>query len=179
MPYENKTGFPSVTDIISPYVDKRWFTAEHRERGSAVHACAAAHLLGLYVPKLKPDWQGYFDSFKRWADLVIDKVFIVEKRLSDKRLGYCGQPDTIVILRGDRYAVLPDWKSSQAYQSWWEIQVGAYRALAEANGYETYKGLSVRMKKDGSGCLVNEHKSNVRAWNIFVGLLNAHKFFNR
>jgi len=178
MPYENNTGFPSVTEIIKPYIDTEWFRQEHLDRGSAVHAAMEAHALCLYVPPLRPKWQPYFDSGRKWFDASVDEVYLVEKRLIDKKLGYCGKPDIVCAIKGDSRIILPDYKTSQTYQSWWEIQGAAYKKLVTGEGIPCHQTISVRTKKDGSGCLINEHK-NESAFNIFIGLLNAHQFFKK
>lgn len=179
MAYENNTGLPSVTNILSPYIDKRWFTDESRDRGTAVHAACESHLKGLYVPKLNPTWQLYVDSFKFWADKAIDKIILLEVRMRDDRLRFCGQPDAVVVLRGWEYPVLIDWKTSQAAQRWWILQINSYRKLAEVNGLKTICGFSCRLKSDGSGCLLCEYGSKdvATTWNLFLGLLNSYYFF--
>ncbi len=180
MTYSNNTGLPSVTTILNPYIDTQWFTEEHTKRGSAVHAVCESHLKGLYVIPLREDYQPYFDSFRRWVDLVVDSVVLIEERLIDKVRGYCGQPDAIFIFRGDSAPSLWDWKTSQSYQSWWALQGAAYRRLAETDrNIKTIRGGSVRLKKDGSGCLADPWPDDpTRHFNIFTGLLNAHRFFS-
>lgn len=180
MAYVNNTGLPSVTEVISPYIDKEWFTEEARLRGEAVHTAIKAHLLGLYVMPLPPQWRGYFDSFRRWAEVAVDSVVLVEKRLSHRAVGlnFCGQLDSILILKSDSYGTLTDWKTSLSCQNWWKLQGAAYRFLAEANNYPTQRGISVRLKKDGSGCIINEWSRNYQKdFNIFVSLYNAYQFF--
>jgi hypothetical protein len=179
MPYENTTGLPSVSEILSPYINTAWFTKEHTDRGEAVHAAIAAYLQGLWVKPLKPNWQPYFDSFKRWADATVEEVVLVEDRLVDHGLGFCGQPDSILKLKGDDCYALADWKTSQGFQDWWVLQGCAYRHLAKKDkGIETKKQMSVILKKDGSGCLVKPYDNFRYYFNIFIGLLNAHRFFN-
>lgn len=177
MSYSNPTGLPSVTQIIAPYIDSKWFTDECRERGSAVHSACEAYLKGLYAPKLISAWQLYVDSFKRWSDLAIDKIILAEVRLRNDELSYCGQPDAIIKIKGTDKIVLVDWKTSQSKQKWWELQIIAYRKLAQHNGTKTQRGLSVRLKSDGSIAISDEY-SDVSAWNIFIGLLNSYKYFN-
>ena len=175
--YVNDTGLPSVTEILSPHIETAWFTEEHARRGSMVHAACGGHLLGNWVP-LPAEYRCYFDSFRSWADTNIDQVVLVEKRLCDHDLGYTGQPDAVLIIKGDTEPSLWDWKTSQAYCPWWRIQGGAYRSLALKNDIITHRGGSLRLKKDGSMALVNQWPdSHWGDYNIFVGLLNAHKFF--
>ena len=88
--------------------------------------------------------------------------------------------DSILIMKGDAEPSLWDWKTSQAYQSWWRLQGAAYRNLAKVDrDIVTPRGGSVRLKKDGSGCLVDEWPQDYRKdFNTFLGLVNAHNFFN-
>lgn len=171
--------YPSVTQIIRPHIDTEWFKPEHAARGTAVHAAASAHLLNVWSPPLPPEYQGYFDSFRRWSDIMIDKILLVETRLYDHKLGFSGKPDLIAILKGDEHPAMADWKTSQAVAKWWPLQDAGYRHLAAKDrGIVCHRGLTVRLKADGSGCLVTEHPRDYRpALNIFLGELNTFKFF--
>lgn len=172
---------PSVTQILSPYIDKTWFDDESRDRGSAVHGACACHLLGLWYLPLKKRWQPYFDSFKKWADLAIDKIVLVEERLEDINLGFVGKPDLICVIRGDTCNSLPDIKTSQAYFQIWRLQTAAYRHLAKvAKGIHTHRAFSVRTKNDSSGCLTTpEYPRDYSSdFNLFLGCLNMWKFMN-
>jgi hypothetical protein len=175
--YSNETGLPSVSDILKPYISSQWFTDESRARGDLVHSATASYLLGLYSPPVPEEYQGYVDSMKRWIDDMVVEVILVEERLIDKRLGYCGKPDAIVRLKGDAGLSLPDWKTGQSQLKIWRIQNSAYRRLASVNGIETFRGFSVQPKKDGSGILpIKDYgMSYVRDFNIFQGCLNAYK----
>lgn len=181
MAYINDTGLPSVTDIIRPYINSDWYTEESQERGTAVHAACAAYLLKLYAPPVKPEWKGYVDSFKRWAESVIEDVILVEKRLIDEKLAFCGKPDMIVKLKGDKRLSLPDIKTGQATLRAWQIQSAAYRHLARVNGIETSRGFPVRLKEDGSGTLpIIDYSKNIQKdFNVFQGLLNSYNYFHR
>ena len=173
---------PSVTQIIKPYVDTDWFLPEHAERGTAVHAASLSYVQGLWVPPLLPAHQPYYDSFQRWADMAIDKVILVEERLVDPKLGFTGRPDLICIIKGDSLPSLPDIKTGQAYQIYWRLQAAAYRHLAvTAKGIHTHRAFSVRTKADGSGCLTRpEYPKDYRGdFNIFLGLLNAFRYFSK
>lgn len=178
MAYSNDTGLPSVTQIIKPYINTDWFTEEHSERGSIIHDCCHLYLQGEWLlPELPLHYQGYFDSFRRWADKTIDKIILLEKRLKDDTLRFCGQPDFIGTLKGSEKIVLLDWKTSQQYQKWFAVQGAAYRHLSRVDAkIETDASASVRLKQDGSGCLVNYPEKD--QFNIFLGLLNSHHYFN-
>lgn len=177
MAYENNTGYPSVTEILSPFIDKEWFTEESRKRGSAVHSACSAHLSGAYVPPLDPDHQPYFDSFRRWADTAIDSVVLTEERLSDPVLGYCGQPDMVAILNGDKQSSIIDLKTSQSFYDWFPVQLAGYdHLILESKEIVVARKLSAILKKDGSGCRVKEY-SGPTHWNVFRSALNCFKYF--
>lgn len=177
MAYSNQTGYPSVTQILIPFIDKEWFKDIHSERGSAVHAACNAHLNGAYVPPLHPDHQPYFDSFRRWADASVETVMFSEERLVDEALQYCGQFDLVAVLKGDRCFSVIDLKTSQAFYDWFPIQLAGYAHLiAEAKEMVVARRLSVLLKNDGTGCKIREYTGETH-WNVFRSALNCYKYF--
>ena len=182
MGYSNTTGFPSVSDIIKPYIDDRWFTDECRIRGNAIHACCASYLQGLYFPKLKEDYQRYMDSFKIWADKNIEDVILVEKRLVDKDLGYCGQLDAVLRLKEHEKPCIADWKTGKALQKSWILSIAAYAALeakCEDLSIDAYDCISVRVRNDQKPPLVHTYSDNRGNFDIFRGMLKSYNFFQR
>lgn len=178
MAYSNTTGLPSVSDIIRPYVDSTWFTEESQERGTAVHAAAACHLLKLYSPPIKIEWQGYAKSAIKWIDDVVEEVVLCEKRFIDEKLKYCGKPDLIAVLKGNNFNTLIDFKTGQQELKPFKIQNAAYRNLSKVNGVTVKNGMTVRLKPDGSGALITEYPANYqKEMNIFQGLLNSYYYF--
>ena len=92
-----------------------------------------------------------------------------------------GKPDLICILKGETHPALVDWKTSQAFQQWWIIQVQAYRHLAqEDKGIVTHRGMSLRLKKDGSGALGDDfsNRNHAADWIVFQSHLNTYNFYN-
>lgn len=177
MAYENNTGLPSVTQILRPFIATDWFSPEHAERGTLVHSACAAHINGAYVPPLNPEHQPYFDSFRRWADMAVDKVVFSEERLSDPVLGFTGKPDAVVVVRGEKGLTLADWKTSQAAYKWHAVQTAAYAHLCrEEKELVIHRRITVRLKNDGSGCIVDEH-SGPADWYVFKSALNCFKYF--
>jgi hypothetical protein len=179
--YINDTGLPSVSDILRPYINSTWFTDESRTRGEIVHAYAASYLTGLFMPAVPEEYQGYCESVKKWIDNCVIEVVLVEQRLEDKRLGFCGKPDAIVKIKGDPGYSLPDFKTGQSLSKAWRLQSAGYRHLAKADkGIDTLRGFPVRPKKDGSGVLpVDDYAKDIRAdMNIFQSALNTYRFFN-
>jgi hypothetical protein len=188
MAYENNTGFPSVSDIIRPYIDTQWFTEESAMRGTAIHACCASYIQGLYFPKLKPEYQGYMDSFKKWADENIEDVILVEERLVDKDLEYCGQLDCVLRLKGHEKLFIVDLKTGKAMQRSHKLQLAAYLwlyALSDVGdipkrdvAFDAYHCITLRIKSNGTGCLAVRFLDNQDNFEIFKGMLRAYCFFN-
>jgi hypothetical protein len=188
MPYINDTNLPSVSDIIRPYIDTKWFTDESRVKGTCIHACCASYIQGLYFPKLKSEYQGYMDSFKKWADKNIEDVILVEERLVDEDSGYCGQLDCVLRLKEHEKLFIVDLKTGKAMQRSHKLQLAAYLwlyALSDVGdipkrdvAFDAYHCITLRIKSNGTGCLAARFLDNQYNFDIFKGMLSAHKFFN-
>lgn len=179
MAYSNPTGLPSVTDILRPFIDTEWFTEEHAARGTAVHDAAHCYAQGLFVPTLQPHYRPYYDSFQLWFDESIEEVFATEERLVDEALGFCGQYDIIARIKGDPEGTrtLIDYKTSQTKYPWWRLQSAAYQHLVEQH-MTIHRRLSVRIKRDGSGCLIDEYTGGTGDFNTFLAALTCYNFFH-
>jgi hypothetical protein len=167
--YNNDTGLPSVTDILSPYVDRRWFKKEHTDRGSACHDKMAAHVsfVPFFGQNWSPLWDPYIVSGKEWADANIKKVYLCEKRLSYPG-SHTGQLDLVALLTSGLIAVV-DWKTSVAESKTWKFQLAAYQDLVEkCTDIKIDTRIAVRLRRElGKKCLVNEYKDYAYDLGIF------------
>lgn len=182
MAYVNDTGYPSVSDILSPYIDKRYFTEESAIRGTAIHACCANYLQGLYFPRLKPEYQEYIDSFKIWADENVEDVIKIETRLIDEDLGYCGKLDAVLRLKDHEKLCIVDWKTGKALQKSWILSIAAYAALeAREQGLtiDAYDCISIRLRCEQKPPLAHVYSCNQENFDIFKGALKMYQFFKR
>lgn len=162
MVYSNLTGLPSVSDIMEPYEDSRWFKPEHSERGDFVHGFAAADLLGLMTPVVPDQYSGYIESYFAFKPRI-KRVLIVEQRFSSLR-GYCGQVDLVAEL-DDVYnncIALLDWKTSASKYKAWMARMGGYYGLLKDNGVGVTAGATVRLRE----------KCNTRGWFPLVDFYN-------
>lgn len=178
MAYSNDTGYPSVTEVLRPFIDDRFFTEEGRERGSAVHDAIHAYLTGEYALPLPEWWQAYFDSFKTWAEDFQPKPIMCETRLIDPKLKYCGMFDTLAVVEktGEGLGIV-DWKTGQAKTKLHQIQIAAYRNLLKVNGIETQFAGILRLREFGGMAIYDQCPSDYRAdFNRFVGCLNMHHY---
>jgi hypothetical protein len=179
MAYTNDTGYPSVTQVLRPWVDTSWFTAESRARGTAVHDAVAQYLGGrpAFMVSLQPNWRGYFNSARWWIDAHVADVLMAEVRLQDDQWRYCGQPDLVARLR-DGSIALVDWKTGAAAR-WHQLQIAGYRHLAKGAGVTTSRGMTIRLRDDGSAPLVDEHARNhEQDLNRLLGAVGLWWFFH-
>ncbi len=177
MVYKNDTGLPSVTQIIKPYIDTRWFTQAHADRGTEVHNWASCYLRSLPYP-IDQRLKGYCDSASRWIDKYVDEILFVEQRMRDDDLGFCGQQDLGCTIKGDPDTmVMVDWKTAQATAKWWALQDAGYRVLAGWHDDQTkHRGLTIRLRADGKKALVTSHDNFESNWNVFQCHLTNFKF---
>lgn len=175
-------NFPSVTSVISPWADFSAIRPEVLEnaarRGTDVHRICSALALGLWVPSIPDDCAGFVLSFEQWIPVVQD-VIMAEDELVDPSMGFLGHPDLIVRIKGDRGLTMVDLKTPATTNKAWRLQLAAYRRLAEVNGFEISRVLSLRLRKDGGRPIVNEYTGTYQEdLAVFLAALTCWKFFN-
>jgi hypothetical protein len=167
---------PSVTEVLRPWMDLSHIAPGALERGSTRHSAYAAHLLGIWAPPIDPQDQGQLDSFRRWADKYILKVWFVEKQLTDEGNGYRGTLDfggELTFCLG----VIMDWKPPSGKGPITRAQVASYLNLAQKNNYLVRKGGILRMDPDGGIATVEWLESSGIDFNGFLACLNAYRYF--
>jgi len=170
MSYENNTGYPSVTDVLQPYIDTRFFKEIHRVRGSEAHRVITCRLNNSWFKPINPAWQGYIDSSMRWCDKNIKEVIQTETRYQDDLYKFTGKLDLVALLVDDRIALI-DFKTAVAESRTWKLQTGGYKLLYEKNnpGKTIDVRIAVRAREDGSKkALVNEYTDHVTDQNRFL-----------
>lgn len=173
--------FPSVTQILSPFsgidaIKRRFPHAIERaaQRGSLVHGFCEGIASGIMPVAVPSELQGYVDSFMLWFERV-DEIHSIELRVIDTVMGFHGQYDIICRMRGDAHLSLWDYKTPEASQKTWPLQIAAYRHLAKSQGIETARGGTIRLRKTGRPPLVEDYrKTQARDWSLFVSCLNVH-----
>jgi hypothetical protein len=142
-------------------------------RGTAVHAACAAYALGLFVPVLPDDQQGFFTSFKDWFTKYVAEVYFVEQELTDKTLGFYGHPDIGCRLVDGQKLVI-DYKTPAVWQDTWKAQCAAYKHLADIKGPVKYDGCAVnQLRKDGSTAKVTPIEDPDAQFSLFLSSLNC------
>ena len=178
---------PSVTEVLKPFCDfsnvPPDVLAAACTRGDEVHRLTALYARGLWIDHVPPEYAGYFQSAQRWFDKYVVAVHLVEERLTDKALGFTGEPDYIVTLRGDAGKSLPDLKTPQVGRPSWRVQLSAYRHLAIKAGHEIIRTFALRPRPDGKLPTIPpdyEYTGTFhRDFQIFLSALNCHRFFSQ
>ena len=173
-------NYPSVTTILSPYVDFS-MVPEHvlsraTERGSKVHAICAAILQGLWVPEIDPECAGYIASFQAWKEQFVEEVIFVEKELTDPTYGFMGHLDFFGRLKRLGYALL-DWKTPITLYKAWRLQMAGYNRLLEVEREQVDVVASLQLDPNGGIPKMVRYENSAQDFNIFLGLLNGHNYF--
>jgi hypothetical protein len=149
-----------------------------KSRGSNVHAICAAILQDLWVPAIDEDCRLYIESFQLWRKTALDHVILIEQKLIDENLGFCGHPDLICLLNGNMQLVLVDFKTPRVKSKSWRLQLAAYKHLAKVNGFDVSRVGSLRLSPDGNMPIFDEYtEASGQDLNIFLSALNCHRFF--
>jgi len=176
--YSNETGYPSVTNIIDPWLDKRWFKDEHRRRGDHVHQRVAAHINYDFLPDYDTQYDVYFRSFLKFEPRI-QKVVLSEERMACDELRFCGQPD-IIFIDADGLLTLGDWKTSVAIAKYWPIQLGGYSILLKnTKGISVEKCMIIRLRREeDKNPLINDYDVN-ECERLFRNQLELYNIFKR
>lgn len=183
MSYDNSTGLPSVTDIVSVlipiHVRKFVFKKEYATRGTKVHKMCQEAIRTLSTSDLDIDSEliGFKKSLAKWKDFSSIEPIMCEERLTDRDLGFTGQPDLICFF-GDRKGLgVIDWKTSKSFYDHWLIQLSAYAHMVEKKLKSPVSWIStVRIRSAGTKPLENiSYDPKDIFENKFIPLLNMYK----
>ena len=171
---------PSVTQCISPFVDFSKISPDvllhASERGTRAHDACAAYAMMLHVV-IDPDIQGYFDSYRRWFDMMNEEVLLCEDRLIEKDFLFHGQCD-LVIKSNSEGVILVDLKTPVQLQKSWQLQISAYKHLVENVAMiRMDKVGSLQLNKDGKTAHMIYYENSAQDFNLFLQCLNLYRFF--
>ena len=176
------TDLPRVTEILEPHTDFSKVPESTLEqaayRGTKVHQSCAAYAQKLWAP-IPQEYAGYFFSFQTWFDEYVEEVVYVEKELIDPIYGFVGHIDFYGRLKSLGRALL-DWKTPITLYKQWKIQLSAYGRLLEVDKKKVDVVASLQLDPNGkTPKMVRYEGESAQDFNIFLGLLNAHYYFQR
>lgn len=176
-------SYPSVTQVLSPWANydsiPPHVLAQAQERGIRVHGACFATALGVWFPKLPPEWHGYLTSFENWLNDYVADIVLVEPELVCKKKKLKGHPDFILQMKGDGCLSIPDLKTPLSHSRAWAPQCAGYRYLATESGYPVGRNFALRLKPDGKPALMNEYTGNyAHDLSILYNALACWRYFN-
>ena len=135
------------------------------------------------MPRLDDEVQPFFDSFRRWADAMVDEVLWCEGRLTHGTYRYTGKPDLICIMRGDSLPTVVDFKTPVAKGPLWAAQLAAYRELwLDNSDHDDARCASLRIRREpGARAIFDEYSGadSARDFQAFLHALYAYRWFKR
>jgi hypothetical protein len=172
----------SVTTVLGPFTDFSSVPSGILEkaitRGKDTHRYSIAYALGMLFQEVPDYIKGYFDSFKRWFDKYVEKVYFAEVLLKDEILGFHGHPDLFVRMVDGR-DVVPDIKTPAVESPTWKAQLSAYRHLVKVNERlpEYPECMALQPRKDGREAKAILYNYADRDFRAFLSALNAYRYF--
>lgn len=158
---DDGTIIPSVTQVLKAagVIDDRWYTAEARDKGSAVHKLCERYAQGERLDKHGRALRDlpYVNAFARWIDDYRPWVIATECRVYHKINGkaYAGTFDLLSEISANY--ILVDIKTG-APAKWHAVQLAAYAMASLVDSSGTVENRQVNpdkiavlyLKKDGT-----------------------------
>lgn len=190
--------YPRVSDIIGKQTE-----SEMRKipidnlvnasiRGTKIHAYCTAHVKGLFLPDIEPEYQPYVDAFIAWTEENVKRALHCTTRLYDDVKRFTGEFDMIAELKNGKKALI-DIKTSASSSKAWPVQLAAYDYLCRLNGYEYDEIFVMHLKKKyprkreenyeslplevAAICLMQGNVTE--SWDIFASALTCYDYFHR
>jgi len=175
----------SVTEVIGKYADWSKISPEALEaaafRGTKVHQYIAMKLLGLWVPGgMEAHYRGYLDSFTSWHDQAVERTLYVELEAVCTCWDFIGHIDWVGIIKGDKGLTILDWKTPITEAKSWLLQLSSYRHLVTEHTETKLPVIrcgALMLSPEGKPAKMKEYTDvSEAAFNVFLGMLNGHKW---
>ncbi len=181
---EIPTGYTRVTEILSSYISFDNVPSESLQkattRGSRVHDHCEYHALNLFVDEPDEECKEYVNSFKKWFDTMVDKVYHTELRLNHPIYKFSGKFDMLVHIKSDPADIITvlDIKTPQTKSLSWELQTAAYQILLEdVLDFKIGRRIALILNKDGKIAKPIEHTDHKKDKDLFLKCVEIHRFF--
>lgn len=170
--------------MTSPFEDFSKINPDRLEaaaiRGTAVHDYLHAYLLDLYCPR-PAGAEGYCISGEQWIASNVVRVISAERHYVDETLGFGGHPDAVVEVKSKKIWI-PDYKTPITVARSWALKLAAYKHLVcKAHRFNPENVICGPLMLSPTGGPAKFRRDDDRwsyYFSIFMGLLNALKYFN-
>lgn len=169
--YLDGTELPSVSAIIRPLSQSVYDTVDDSilaiaaNRGTEIHkAIENFNIFGVGV--IDPEYEGYFNAYKKWEAKRKPAVKLVEERTYNKMLMYAGTVDLLCEIDGR--TCLVDYKSSYTVQDKvYRCQLEVYRQALSTHGIEIDRKIVLHLKKTEEYEEIVYPTYDAEAWKVF------------
>lgn len=160
-------------------IDYRKYTDKLAQVGTIAH-----YLVMCHFTREQPDLTSYSQqevsmaenaliSFYEWERQHSIEPILNEHSLVSERYKFGGTVDMLCLLDG--VPTLVDFKTSRATYFEHYVQLAAYKALLEENGYTVKKCRIIRIGRDESEGFDDKVAGNIKAyWKVFKALLDIY-----
>lgn len=186
--------YPRVTHIISKQNEAEYrgvplkYLADAAIKGKTVHEYCSAYLNKVWIPEIIPEYQPYFDAFKKWADQNICEVLATDHRFYDDELKFSGEVDALII-DNERRTVLIDIKTSSKFSRSWPLQLSAYHHLCLKDKRRIDRVINLHIRKhsvstdesavcDDYSAVILECVNPASYWKVFESALVCYNYFD-
>lgn len=179
-----KFKYPRVSEILEPYSNMslanvpKEYLKNAATRGTILHSYCTAYARGDFIPHLNEEYTPYYNSFVQWYDENVDNLIFSETRLYHDELQYCGQPDLIVKLKNGEQ-ILIDIKSSYKIYQTHPVQLAAYLDLANINNLGCFKGIILKLSKEGKVAKAYDYGMCEPYYKVFLRAVHLYDYFLR
>lgn len=174
---------PRVTEILHCFAQYRGVPRDVLEnaaaRGTKVHGLCACVAQDLWVPPMIDELKPYVESFTRWHDSNVKRLYMVEKRMQDSNLSYTGQIDFVFRLNDDK-CWLVDLKTCLKPMKTHPVQMAAYVKLLKDNDVNVDGAKLVYVPKTGKDATeIMFSLDDLRVYyDVFASALKCYQYFN-
>lgn len=180
MPSGTFEGYYRVTEILEPYTGLSDVPPDvlknAADRGDRVHNFCELHAKGMLFQEVDDDCKGYVESFIEWFNSTVEEVISVEERFFCDDLKVTGQVDLICRIIGDTRLSIVDFKTPVSISKTWALQLSCYYNLASKK-HAIGRCFALQLPKKGGAAKVVESEDQDTHFEIYKGILNAHKYF--
>lgn len=175
---------PRVTEILSVYTNYDKVNPQvlkhAAERGTSVHALCAGIAKGNWIPDgmIGEELIGYVNSFRKWAEVQVQKFIVVEKRYMHEEQQYSGQLDYVILGHDDKL-YLVDLKTGARAQKTYPLQMAAYDNLLRVHNVTVAGAMLVYLNKDGGFPEITLIHDMTEELHVFLSALECWKYFNK
>lgn len=170
-------SLPHVTDILrdAGLIDTDWYTAEQRDRGSAVHIATSYLDEGdLDETSIDPKIRPRIDSYKKFLVEVRPEILHIEEPVKHQIYRFCGTADRILRINGQPGVL--DLKGTTPCD-WHGLQLAAYAeclaSMQLIREFVSFRRWNLYLRDDGYKLIPRKDRED---WPAFLAALTLRNW---